>query len=267
MFSLKFFYDVIYFSGKIYRGDLTMAIADCNMKIETHCHTKTVSPCGHVEPHTVVDEYIKAGYGAIIITDHFSRNILARFEGNYTDKIDCYLAGYKYCKAHAKKLAKEGHPSLKVMLGAEILLDTNPSDILLFGLSEEFFYENPNLFDLDQEGLYRLLHTKYDAVMYQAHPFRKYCNRQDPRYLDGVEVYNGNIRHDNHSDVALTWAKENNLKFSSGSDFHQMMDLAKGGLVIPDSIEDVHQFKDFITNNEPLYLVDSEIQAKGSLIV
>ena len=25
--------------------------------------------------------------------------------------------------------------------------------------------------------------------------------------------------------------------------------------------------KDFITNNEPLYLVDSEIQAKGSLIV
>lgn len=244
-----------------------MISIDNMMKIETHSHTKTVSPCGHIEPEKVVDEYINEGYGAIIITDHFSRNILSKFEGNYTDKIDSYLAGYRYCKAHAKKRAKEGAPLLKVMLGAEILLDTNPSDILLFGLTEDFFYENPNLFDLDQKGLYELLHTKYDAVMYQAHPFRKYCNRQNPAYLDGVEVYNGNMRHENHSDVALQWAKDNNLRFSSGSDFHQMMDLAMGGMLVPDSIENIHQFKDYITNNDPLYIVNSEIQEKGNLKV
>ena len=123
------------------------------------------------------------------------------------------------------------------------------------------------MFDLDQKGLYQLLHTNYDAVLFQAHPFRGYCRRQDPAYLDGVEVYNGNERHTNNSNMALEWAKENNLRFSSGSDFHQLMDLAKGGLVVPDTINDIHQFKDYIMNNDPLFIVNSQIQERGHLTV
>ena len=63
------------------------------MKIETHAHTKTCSPCGRVEPENVIEEYINARYGAIIITDHYSRNLLARYEGTYKDKIDSIILG------------------------------------------------------------------------------------------------------------------------------------------------------------------------------
>ena len=47
----------------------------------------------------------------------------------------------------------------------------------------------------------------------QAHPFRTGLTREDPALLDGVEVFNGNARHDSHNDDALRFARENGLLF------------------------------------------------------
>ena len=49
--------------------------------------------------------------------------------------------------------------------------------------------------------------------------------------LDGLEVYNGNPRHDSQNDKALSYAEKHNLKMISGSDFHENEDLARGGIV------------------------------------
>jgi len=48
--------------------------------------------------------------------------------------------------------------------------------------------------------------------------------------LDGLEVYNGNPRHDSQNNKALSYAEKNNLKMISGSDFHEYEDLARGGI-------------------------------------
>lgn len=49
-------------------------------------------------------------------------------------------------------------------------------------------------------------------------------------YLDGVEVMNGNPRHDSHNEDAAAYCRANGLIGISGSDFHQWEDLAIGGL-------------------------------------
>jgi len=51
------------------------------------------------------------------------------------------------------------------------------------------------------------------------------------KLLDGLEVYNGNPRHDSQNKKALNYAKNHKLKMISGSDFHEYEDLAQGGIV------------------------------------
>ncbi|MFQ9846849.1 MAG: PHP-associated domain-containing protein [[Clostridium] leptum] len=49
-------------------------------------------------------------------------------------------------------------------------------------------------------------------------------------YLDGVEVMNGNPRHNSHNEDAASFCRTNGLVGLSGSDFHEWEDLAIGGL-------------------------------------
>jgi hypothetical protein len=53
----------------------------------------------------------------------------------------------------------------------------------------------------------------------------------DIKLLDGLEVYNGNPRHNSQNDKAFAYAKKHELKMISGSDFHEYEDLALGGIV------------------------------------
>ena len=48
--------------------------------------------------------------------------------------------------------------------------------------------------------------------------------------LDGVEVMNGNPRHNSHNEDAASFCRANGLVGLSGSDFHEWEDLAIGGL-------------------------------------
>ena len=43
-------------------------------KIELHMHTKYGSGCGQMEEKALVDGYLKAGYQAVVVTDHFCRD-------------------------------------------------------------------------------------------------------------------------------------------------------------------------------------------------
>ncbi len=67
-------------------------------------------------------------------------------------------------------------------------------------------------------------------LIYQAHPYRAGIIVADPDLLDGVEVFNGNQRHDSRNHLAKRFAQTNQLKMISGSDFHQIEDLAQGGI-------------------------------------
>jgi predicted metal-dependent phosphoesterase TrpH len=194
------------------------------MLIDMHVHTSEVSPCGKVDAKTVVHEYVKAGYDAIVITDHFNDYVLESFDGTKKERVERYLKGYDI--AYQQGLNK----GLKVFLGVECRLAGKEEDYLLYGVEKEFLYNNPELYKCSQKQLYKLC-KENGILLYQAHPFRNCCRPQNPDYLDGVEIFNGNPRHDSKNELAKEFAlKYKHLKWVSGSDYHQILDIGTGGI-------------------------------------
>ena len=76
------------------------------------------------------------------------------------------------------------------------------------------------------------------CIIIQAHPFRPYIYRANPKYLDGVEIFNGNPRHNSSNDIAEMWAKKYDLMVTSGSDYHEIEDLGSGGIWFNKEIKD-----------------------------
>ena len=64
------------------------------MKIELHAHTSEVSPCANVPAAEMVADYARAGYGAVVVTDHFNNYVLESYPGKGTKRaVERYLEG------------------------------------------------------------------------------------------------------------------------------------------------------------------------------
>ncbi|HHV59362.1 MAG TPA: transposase [Clostridiaceae bacterium] len=208
-------------------------------KYDTHVHTDETSRCGKVKARDVVRLYKEAGYNGVVITDHYFSGFFDNSPGiTWEDKIDDYLKGYRIALDEGNKLG------LTVMFGIEIKFDCEPNDYLVYGMDEEFLKENKELYKLDLAKFVELKKLK-DFLIYQAHPFRKSMLRAEPNLLDGIEVYNGNPRHESNNDIAYRHALSNGLKMISGSDFHQVVDLARGGIITNKKINTINDL--FIT--------------------
>ena len=191
---------------------------------DTHVHTDERSACGRIPGRKAVRLYKAAGYDGIVITDHYTRKYFRHCAGRtWEEKLDSFLAGYREARREGEKIG------LQVFLGAEIALDNPYNDYLLFGITEEFLREYPKLFRLEIKDLYELAEG-HGFLVYQAHPFRPGFSPADPAFLHGVEVFNGNPRHDSHNRPAYHFAKKHGLLMLSGSDFHQKADVARGGI-------------------------------------
>jgi histidinol phosphatase-like PHP family hydrolase len=198
-------------------------------RIELHCHTSQVSPCGKISAEQVVDLYLKKGYQGIVITDHYSEDAL-RKKGilSGSGKVGHFLSGYRAAKEAAAN-------RLTVLLGMELCLKESANDYLIYGMTEDFLRQNQDLMDLTITQLSQLVREN-GMLLFQAHPFRNRMQIVNPCLLDGIEVYNGNLRHDSRNEMAAAWAKKFHLLQSSGSDFHQAEDLGRGGIVAPHPI-------------------------------
>ncbi len=202
-------------------------------KFDTHVHTSETSPCAKMTAAETVRLYQEAGFSGVCITDHFTRNLLASFgRTNWKDTVDRYLAGYRNAKEYGYK------HGMDVLLGAEILMDGTRNDYLLFGLDEKILYDNPHIYSYNPKELKRFAES-HGLLLFQAHPFRSYVTTENPLYLHGVEVFNGNPRHDSHNDLAQAFAKENRLLMSAGSDCHQIEDVGRSGIMTEVRIRDM----------------------------
>ena len=85
----------------------------------------------------------------------------------------------------------------------------------------------------------------YEILIFQAHPFRPGVTPVAPGLIDGIEVYNGNPRHNSHNDRALAFAKKHNLLKISGSDFHRINDVGRGGIILPGKISSSQELVSF----------------------
>lgn len=197
------------------------------MKFELHAHTSQSSHCGRVPAAEGVAAYKRAGYSGVVITDHFEPTNVECFPGTPIERAKTWLGGYEASKAAGDLLG------IAVLFGLEARLPdyTGDNDYLIFGVEPSFVLENPELYRLDLPGLHELCKA-HGALLIQAHPNRlACCSPADTRYLDGLEVFNGNPRQDNHNDLTRAMANaEPRLIRTSGSDFHRPEDLARGGI-------------------------------------
>lgn len=218
-------------------------------KYDTHVHTSEVSPCGKVPAAEAVRLYKDAGYEGIVITDHYF-DLYFEMMGyiSWDKKTDYYLEGYKSALEEGKAIG------LKVVLGMELRFSENINDYLVFGIDEEFIRTNKELYRLGLKK-FRALTKDKGIMIFQAHPFRRGMVLAPPELLDGIEVYNGNPRHDSHNDMAYGYAQKNGLLMLSGSDFHQTVDLARGGIITSVKINDSHELVDTIRNDEIIGLI------------
>ncbi|MCM1285844.1 MAG: PHP domain-containing protein [Acetobacter sp.] len=196
-------------------------------KYELHCHTGCVSRCGRIEPEEIVKLYKEKGYSGIVVTDHYSP---MTFTPNWCPQkqIDFYLSGYRRMKAAAGS-------DFTVLLGIELRHYFTANDYLIYGVDEDFLYNSGNLMTVWEKKVFKIAHER-GYLVFQAHPFRVGIRRCNPDFIDGVEIYNGKTDKISN-DKARDWAYENNKLVCSGSDFHTLSNLAKGGIITDRKIE------------------------------
>lgn len=212
----------------------------CQTKpVETHAHTLGGSPCAKVSAKDMIKAYADIGCGALILTNHFNEDTVPKPGLSAREAVDRYVDLYKEAEEYGHQFG------LDVWFGIETCISGGPEDFLLFGATPEILYENPYMYRMTQKELFQEC-EQFGCLLYQAHPNRSYCQPRDPEYLHGAEVYNGNPRHENRNEITELWAKKYRLLRSSGSDFHQPEDIAQGGILIPDYIQDVKALANYM---------------------
>lgn len=207
-------------------------------KTETHVHTTEVSQCSKRRARDLVKAYKEAGYSTIIITDHFQTNTVGTYgDIPWSDKMTIFLYGYYRAKFEGDKLG------LNVLPGAEFGFPGVPNHYLAFGITKEFLDSHPDLHKYDIETFSRVA-REAGIFIVQAHPFRDGKCFPTPEYIDGIEIYNSNPHHEDHSDMSEELAKAHGLYVTAGSDAHGDASIAGTGL---ESDYEIKTIEDFIS--------------------
>ncbi len=198
-------------------------------KIETHLHTTYVSHCGYLGAQALMKMYKACNYDGICVTDHYNRDTIEYLGIDLNargSKIDQILYGYEMLKRESEK----GNYNIKIYPGVELRFDESENDYLLFGFHKELLEDVDHIMKMGIEEFSKLARED-NALLIQAHPYRKKCSPANPKCLDGIETFNGNPRHENNNDMAKKFAKENNLIMTGGSDCHRPDDEGSGGIL------------------------------------
>ena len=205
-------------------------------KTETHLHTAESSPCSKLSAEEMLELYYKAGYKTVIVTDHFIQKYLDRYNSTcWQNAVERFFLGYRNAKAAGEKLG------MNVIQGAEVALSNVHGDYLLYGITPEILYRYPGIFQMTHQEFYRTMHEE-GVMVVQAHPRRGGGMYSDFSCVDGLEVYNSNPRHDDHSDLALAQAREHSLCMTAGSDAHRLDDYGLSGMLSDTEIRTVGEF-------------------------
>jgi len=138
-------------------------------------------------------------------------------------------AVYYYMQKRDRELLEYEDEDFSVLLGMELRHYATANDYLVYGVEPDWLRQQGNLLALSERKMYRLMHQEGHLV-YQAHPFRPFIRRCNPKYVDGIEIYNGKTdRMRNYK--ALNWAAKHRKLTISGSDFHKENHLARGGII------------------------------------
>lgn len=208
---------------------------------ETHLHTLEGSACGDFSGRDYAKAYKKAGYDGIIVTDHFfNGNTAAPRLASWERKVEILCSGYE----NAKRIGDE--IGLKVFFGWEA--GYTGTEFLIYGLTKEWLIEHPQIIKCSIQEQYEMVHQAGGMVIH-AHPFREAIYipsiRLEPKFVDGVEVYNraNEERNPSFNKKAYQYAKEYGFPMTCGSDIHRKED-PKCAMCFE---KPLHSIEDFIT--------------------
>lgn len=195
------------------------------VKTEFHLHTAETSPCGQMPGGELIRAMAAAGYGAVIVTDHYLPGL---FESRETR--GAYLKGYYAAKEAGAACG------VTVLPGMEFRFAYADNDFLVYGMQEADFPALPDGLSRASLADFHAFCRDHGWLLYQAHPFRSWCKAQNPADLDGVEAFNGNPRQMSRNALALAFARENSLPTIAGGDVHQLVDIREQSVLVPQSL-------------------------------
>ncbi len=221
------------------------------IKVEMHCHTDG-SLCADYNIKDIVKQYIRAGYGGIVVTNHYAYKEYVR--QGFSSPIE-YAKTFLSWIEDAEKAGKE--QGLKIFYGIELRLTYNNTEYMLYGFSKEFVLKNPELYNLTQEELFELA-NKHNVFMYQTHPFRNGVKVGNPKYMHGAESFNGHYHHNNNNGLAREFCEKNNLVKVVGTDFHHDDQPITTAILVPNEIEDSIELTEYICTNKVELIQDKK---------
>lgn len=238
-------------------------------KFDLHVHSAPISCCARLSPEELAVKYHKCGYDGIMLTNHYSQAYIEHTPATLQEWKEGYLKAYHDVK---REFAKYG---MEVFFGAEVtifapysqkmreryseeFLKANYADLILFGLTEEYFLKAPFLCDLSLAEV-KAECNAHGVSVTQAHPFRheQLHSPRDPKLLDGIEV-NGNVQFSTTCEKeVLKIADDNDLFVFAGGDTHFDWHKLKTATYIPDDVTDSQQLNDYLKKvRRPKYSIN-----------
>lgn len=186
-------------------------------KYETHMHSSPASRCAKASIAESLAFYRKKGYDGVFLTNHFPFDISAPDPSlSIEQRLDFYCRDY----FEGLKVARE--LGIKLFFGTEMTYRVR-TDFLVYGLSPEWYFEHPEIFQMGFPNLLDFLHMHH-AFIVHAHPFRERNFFTDiclfPHQIDGVEVVNSHNLPDENK-MARLFAEHYKLLPLAGSDNHE----------------------------------------------
>ena len=216
-------------------------------KIETHLHTGLSSFCGKLSTEEILQGYAAAGYGAIVVTDHYSRNSFL-YQG-YSDRTDdekweLHLSGYRALHEAAREYG------IRIFRAVELGFDEALNDYLIYGCPDELLRNTESLFSAGVAGFSPLC-RQANGLLIQAHPYRRPSTPAIASYLDGIEIYNAHPRHDSRNWLAEEYAQDHkHLICIAGSDCHRLEDIGRSGIEVEELPANELEFTELLRKNE-----------------
>lgn len=235
-------------------------------KIETHLHTSQVSQCAPDSAEMLVEAFVKAGYDAIIVTDHFVTDRDDIAGKSWEELVQLQQKGYL-----AAVKAAEG-TGLKVFFSWE-MSRARGEDYLTYGLTPQFLLEHPELPSLTTQEYCRVCREAGGFII-RAHPYRQ-CSyilsnpTIDETIVDGIEMVNGawNDRSNNNAQV-FEWAMAHpHVPRSSGTDIHTVSFCGTSGIALTQPLTSLEQFAQAIRDRINFLIIDGKVCDQNGVAV
>jgi hypothetical protein len=170
-------------------------------------------------------------------------------ELSWEQKVDKFLEGYRLAKEAGEALG------MNIILSAELRLQPLKNHYLLYGdgIDRDFLAARPDIFEMGIEE-FSVYAKAHGITVVQAHPLRDGKCVPTPEYVDGLEVFNPNPRHENFTPQVLEIAKEHGLAITSGSDAHRYTDIAHGGVITEQEIKTASDYVRMLLAGELRYV-------------